>query len=88
MAASSILLVRSIVGAEITIVNDATRVQYASKTDGEGIYVVTNLPPGAYRLQVAKQGIQDAHQAGHCLERAGLLGDQFYIANRRGWPTR
>jgi Carboxypeptidase regulatory-like domain/TonB-dependent Receptor Plug Domain len=45
-----------IVGAEITIVNDATRVQYASKTNGEGIYVVTNLPPGAYRLQVAKLG--------------------------------
>jgi hypothetical protein len=47
-----------IVGAEITIVNDATRVQYASKTNDEGIYVVTNLPPGAYRLQVAKQGFK------------------------------
>jgi len=47
-----------IVGAEITIVNDATRVQYVSKTNGEGIYVVTNLPPGAYRLQVAKQGFK------------------------------
>ncbi len=47
-----------IVGAEITIVNDATRVQYASKTNGEGIFVVTNLPPGAYRLQVAKQGFK------------------------------
>jgi hypothetical protein len=47
-----------IVGAEITIVNDATRIQYAGKTNAEGIYVVTNLPPGAYRLQVAKQGFK------------------------------
>src|ERR1700726_20236 len=47
-----------IVGAEITIVNDATRIQYAGKTNGEGIYVVANLPPGAYRLQVAKQGFK------------------------------
>jgi hypothetical protein len=47
-----------IVGAEIMIINDATRVQYAGKTNGEGIYVVTNLPPGAYRLQVAKQGFK------------------------------
>ena len=48
----------AIVGAEITIVNDATRVQYGSKTNGEGIYVVTNLPPGPYRLQVAKPGFK------------------------------
>src|ERR1700676_1909142 len=47
-----------IIGAEITIVSDTTRVQYTSKTNGEGIYVVTNLPPGAYRLQVAKQGFK------------------------------
>src|SRR6266853_108530 len=31
----------AIVGAEITIINDATRVQYASKSNGEGIYVAT-----------------------------------------------
>jgi len=44
--------------AEITIVNDATRVQYFTKTNGAGIYVVTNLPPGAYRIQVAKIGFK------------------------------
>jgi len=47
-----------IVGAEIRIVNDATAVQYTGKTNGEGIYVVTNLPPGTYRLQVAKIGFK------------------------------
>jgi len=49
---------RAIVGAEITIVNDATRVQYSGKTNSEGIYVVTNLPPGPYRLQVSKVGFK------------------------------
>jgi hypothetical protein len=48
----------AIAGADITIVNDATAVQYAGKTNTEGIYVVTNLPPGPYRLQVSKIGFK------------------------------
>jgi len=47
-----------IAGAEIRIANDATGVQYVGKTNGEGIYVVTNLPPGTYRLQVSKIGFK------------------------------
>src|SRR5271163_3463455 len=47
-----------IAGAEIRIVNDATAVQYVGRTNGEGIYVVTNLPPGTYRLQVSKIGFK------------------------------
>ena len=49
---------RVIAGADIRIVNDATRVQYTGKTNDEGIYVVTNLPPGPYRLQVSKVGFK------------------------------
>jgi outer membrane receptor protein involved in Fe transport len=45
-------------GAEIRIANDATGVQYTGKTNDEGIYVVTNLPPGTYRLQVSKIGFK------------------------------
>jgi hypothetical protein len=47
---------RAIGGADIVIVNDLTRVKYFSKTNGEGIYAVPNLPPGPYRLQVSKIG--------------------------------
>jgi hypothetical protein len=47
-----------IVGAEILIVNDVTNVQYLGKTNSEGIYVVPNLPPGPYRLQVSKIGFK------------------------------
>jgi hypothetical protein len=48
----------AIPGAEILIVNDATRVQYPGRTNQEGIYLVSNLPPGSYRLQVSKPGFK------------------------------
>jgi Carboxypeptidase regulatory-like domain len=41
-------------GAEIIVVNDLTRVQFETKTNGEGIYTVVSLPPGPYRVQVSK----------------------------------
>lgn len=47
-----------IAGADILVVNDVTGVKYASKTNDDGIYVVPNLPPGPYRLQVAKVGFK------------------------------
>ena len=49
---------RAIVGAEILVVNDVTGVRYTTKTNEEGIYVLPNLPPGPYRLEVAKTGFK------------------------------
>jgi len=49
---------RIIVGADILLINDATGVKYSGKTNEDGIYVVSNLPPGAYRLQVSKVGFK------------------------------
>ncbi|MGH9697831.1 MAG: TonB-dependent receptor domain-containing protein [Candidatus Acidiferrales bacterium] len=45
-------------GAEVTVVNDATRVQNYTKTNNDGIYVLPNLLPGSYRLQIAKLGFK------------------------------
>ena len=47
-----------IAGADILVINDATGVKYSAKTNEDGIYVVPNLPPGAYRLQVSKVGFK------------------------------
>lgn len=48
----------TIAGAEVLVVNDATRVQFAGKTNDEGIYVIPNLPPGSYRVQVSRVGFK------------------------------
>src|ERR1700729_1228125 len=45
-------------GAAVIVVNDVTGVQYTTKTNAEGIYVLPNLPPGPYRLQVSKTGFK------------------------------
>jgi hypothetical protein len=47
-----------IVGADILVINDVTGVKYSGKTNGDGIYVVPNLPPGPYRLQVSRVGFK------------------------------
>ena len=47
-----------IVGAEVIAVNDLTAVQYTTKTNNEGVYVLPNLPPGPYRVQVSKVGFK------------------------------
>lgn len=43
---------------QVIIVNDATGVPHTTQTNGEGIYVVPSLPPGRYRIQVAKIGFK------------------------------
>ncbi|HWR15477.1 MAG TPA: TonB-dependent receptor [Terriglobales bacterium] len=47
-----------IAGADVLVVNDVTGVQYSTKTNNEGIYVLPNLPPGPYRIQVSKTGFK------------------------------
>jgi hypothetical protein len=49
---------RAIANADIVIVNDATGVRYSGTTNGEGIYAISTLPPGPYRIQVSKVGFK------------------------------
>jgi hypothetical protein len=48
----------TIAGAEVVVVNDSTRVQISTMSNDEGIYVVPNLPPGNYRVQVSRVGFK------------------------------
>ena len=48
----------AVVRAEIVAVNEVTGAQYTTKTNTEGIYVLPNLPPGPYRVQVSKTGFK------------------------------
>ena len=70
---------RAIAGSEIRIVNDATGVQYIGKTNDEGIYVVTNLPPGTYRLQVSKIGFKTLIKPDIILNVQDLLAINFTL---------
>ena len=49
---------RVIAGAEIIAVNDLTGVLFTTKTNNDGVYVLPNLPPGPYRLQVSRVGFK------------------------------
>jgi len=47
-----------IVGADVLIINNATGVQYPGRANGEGYFVVSNIPPGTYRIQVSNSGFK------------------------------
>lgn len=47
-----------IIDADIEILNEATGVHYASRTNGTGIYSIAILPPGQYTVQVSKIGFK------------------------------
>ena len=47
-----------IVGADVLIINNATGVQYPGRANSEGYYVVPNIPPGTYRIQVSNSGFK------------------------------
>lgn len=45
-------------GADVQLINEHTNVKYPAKTNSEGIYSASNLPPGTYRIQVSKTGFK------------------------------
>jgi hypothetical protein len=49
---------RVIPDTEIQVLNEATGVLYTNKTNGAGIYTISILPPGQYRVQVSKVGFK------------------------------
>lgn len=68
-----------IAGAEVIAVNDVTGVRYSTKTNGEGIYVLPNLPPGPYRVQVSKVGFKTIIKPDIVLNVQGALSINFTL---------
>jgi hypothetical protein len=64
---------------DIAIVNDSTRVRYASKTNGDGIYTVPILPPGEYRVQVSKIGFKTIIKPGIILNVQSAMALNFTL---------
>ena len=57
-------------GAAVTVTNIATNISSATKTNQEGIYTFTALPPGEYVLDVAFAGFKRNVQSGVVLQIA------------------
>ena len=57
-------------GATITVTQTETGFTRTDVTDGDGAYVLSNLPPGPYRLEVMLQGFRTYVQTGIVLQVA------------------
>jgi hypothetical protein len=65
--------------ADIEILNVATGVHYSSKTNDDGIYTVTILPPGEYRVQVSKAGFKALIKPGIVLNVQSAVALNFTL---------
>src|SRR5882672_7072149 len=45
-------------GADVQLINDGTHARFPARTNQEGIYSLSNIPPGIYHLQVSKAGFK------------------------------
>jgi hypothetical protein len=45
-----------IVGAEVSILNPQTKIRYTGRTNADGIYLISDIQPGTYLVQVSKPG--------------------------------
>lgn len=60
-----------VAGATVTVTNEATQISRVAMTDGEGFYVVTNLPPGSYAVAVERAGFRKVLTGGNVLVADG-----------------
>jgi hypothetical protein len=70
---------RVIPDADIQILNEATGVRYASKTNGAGLYTVSILPPGQYRVQISKVGFKTLIKPGLVLNVQSAVALNFTL---------
>ncbi len=47
-----------VAGAKIELINAATNARFTSVSNSEGFYILPELPPAVYRVEVSKQGFQ------------------------------
>src|SRR5712691_4053898 len=51
-------------GADVTVTNIATGLTYTVKTDSNGLYRVSELPPGTYKIEVTAGGFKTLTKTG------------------------
>ena len=68
-----------IADAEIEILCESTGVHYSSRTNDTGIYAITILPPGQYRVQVSKIGFKTLIKPGVILNVQSAVAINFTL---------
>jgi len=68
-----------IVGADVQAVNIGTNVTYPTKTNGDGIYSIPNLPPGEYRIHVRRDGFKEVNMTDLTLHTQDDLEQNFQL---------
>jgi hypothetical protein len=60
----------AVVGAEVVLTNTETNVEMRTKTNGAGLYVLTGVHPGKYRVALELQGSRcSSKRALYCMFR-------------------
>jgi hypothetical protein len=67
-------------GAQVAAVNTGTNVRYEGATNGTGSYVIPDLPPGPYRLEVEKPGFKTIIETGVVLHVQDTVELNFELA--------
>src|ERR1700676_3778285 len=70
----------AIPGATIKITNRETQTARTVEADGNGLYVVTNLPVGPYTLEASQKGFQTDHLTGITVVADGRLTADFKLS--------
>ncbi|MGH9755979.1 MAG: carboxypeptidase-like regulatory domain-containing protein, partial [Blastocatellia bacterium] len=66
-----------LVGVKVEATNVETNLTSAGATNSEGLYVISNLPPGRYRMTIQKQGFQTIVKPDVVLHVQDVVGINF-----------
>ncbi len=66
-------------GAEVTAVNGATGVPYATQTNGAGVYVLSQLLPGTYAITVTRSGFGNVVRSGLVVRTGDSLAQNITL---------
>ena len=69
-----------IAGAEVTVTNSSTNIARRVVTDAGGRYVVPELPPGVYQIDISRVGFQRVTRRQVVLNVAGVFTEDFALA--------